>query len=79
MQPKRAVQPETKHRFRGNVDFFALRDDLSAGTGTRTRYSANGRAFSAAGNCSDDCAEYGSATHKLTCALIASDAIAVVL
>ena len=79
MQPKRTVQPETKHCFRGNVDFFASRYDLRAGSGTRARDCANGRAFSAACNRADDCAECGSATHKFACAFIASDAIAAVL
>ena len=61
------------------MHFFASRDDLRAGSGTRARDSANGRAFSAACNRADDCAECGSATHKLACAFVASDAVAAVL
>jgi hypothetical protein len=65
MKPERTIQPETKRRFGENVDCLALRDNLSA--------------FSVSGNRSGNCAGYHSATHKLTCALIASDAIAPIL
>jgi uncharacterized protein (DUF983 family) len=61
------------------VDFFASRYDLRAGSGTRARDCANGRAFSAACNRADDCAECGSATHKFARASIASDAFAAIL
>jgi len=61
------------------VHFFASCDDLRTGSGTRASDSANGRAFSAACNRTDDCAKHGSGTHKLACAFIASDAIATAL
>jgi hypothetical protein len=78
VQTQRTVQPETNHRFSGNVDFFALRDDLGSGTGSRARDSAYGRAFSAACNRADDSPKHRSATHELACALVGSNAVAPV-
>src|SRR5262249_51222596 len=79
MQSKRAVQPETNHSFRRNMNFTALRNDLRSGSCTRACGRANRRAFSATCDCSDDCAEYGSATDKLSGAFIRSHTVAVVL
>jgi len=78
MQPQWTIKAETKHRLRWNVDFFTASHDLRSGPGTTTRHSPDRRAFAAACNPTDDCAEYGSAADIFSGALVGPDTVAMV-